>query len=250
MSPLFVPLSKPVMAAGTHPRPARGWTIDRAEELLNSLTAIVSARVVAQPDGEIQEIHVLTTDEVSPKQTVRNVESALLAYLDLSVDHRKISVAQTKDTPPGQEARNLLEALPARAKEERILFLEHHAETERPHRVRFRVAVEWKGERFEGEASGTELPRTRLEVIANATLQAVETAVSAEGEGGFFTLALDGVKVVDAFDRQHVLVGVHAMTRRDVKRLAGSAGVTDSPDRAVILATLQATDRWVRGRTR
>src|SRR5688572_4042393 len=83
------------------------WTIEDAERLLLSLPGVVSARVVARPGGEVEEIHLLTTMEVKPKQTVRNVESALLASLDLHVDHRKISVAQTQDkklvAPPEPE---------------------------------------------------------------------------------------------------------------------------------------------------
>ena len=75
------------------------WTIQEAERLLLSLKSVVSARVVTRPGGEVEEIHLLTTDEVRAKQTVRNVESALLAHLDLEVDHRKISVAQTKGRP-------------------------------------------------------------------------------------------------------------------------------------------------------
>jgi hypothetical protein len=61
------------------------------------------------------------------------------------------------------------------------------------------------------------------------------------------SLALDGVKVVDAFDRKFVLVSVHAIAGRDSSRLAGTNLADESTDRAAILATLQATDRWVRG---
>src|SRR5205814_608880 len=38
-----------------------------------------------------------TTDEVQPKSTVRNVESALLAHLGMRVSHKKISVATTSE---------------------------------------------------------------------------------------------------------------------------------------------------------
>jgi len=61
------------------------------------------------------------------------------------------------------------------------------------------------------------------------------------------TLSLDGVKAVDAFDRRFVLVAVHAIAGRNVTRLAGTTVSDESTDRAAILATLQATDRWVRG---
>jgi len=224
-----------------------GWTVERAEELLRSLTGVLSARVVVGDDGEVEEIHLLTTDQVGPKQTVRNVESALAAHLDLAVDHRRISVAQTKEAAPKQNG----SAPAAGGREGRILFLGHQAEAQ-THRVRYQVDVEWEGQRFTGDASGADLPRSRLETVAHATLRGVEAAVAAGRGEVQITLALelDGVKVVDAFERQYALVVVHAIGGREVRQLAGSAVVEGASDRAVILATLQATDRWVRGRLR
>lgn len=272
MAALFVPLDGPLM------RPERRSSgepeaqgIQRAERLLQSLTGIVSARMVASPGGEIQEIHILTTEEVAPKQTVRNVESALLAELGIEVDHRKISVAQTKEPRPAAKAGppppaagpsppaaaagafsddpRILQALPQQVAEERILFVGHQVETQRSHQVRMRVVLEWRGAHFEGEAMGAEVPRARPETIARATLRAVESVLRAGTDGNEkFSLALDGVRTIDAFDRQYVLVSVHGITGRDVTALSGAGGVDDAPDRSVILATLQATDRWVRGR--
>jgi len=232
---------------------AGGWTIERAEQLLQSLKGVVSARVVARPGGEIDEIHLLTTDEVNAKQTVRNVESALLAHLDLEVDHRKISVAQTKERPREPEASQVPVMLHPEPwpSERRMLFQGHQTETERSRRVRHRVEIEWLDARYAGEATAADLPRARLEAVGKATLSAVEAALAGEMEEGAtpsFTLALDGVKVVDAFDRTFALVSVHAISGRKVTALAGATVVEDSPDRAAILATLQATDRWIRGR--
>lgn len=229
-----------------------GWTIQQAEQLLATLKGVVSARIVARPGGEVEEIHLLTTEEVNAKQTVRNVESALLAHLDLSVDHRKISVAQTQERPAPVEAPPAaVQIVPEAAGERRLLFQAHHVETERSHQVRHKVEIEWKGERFVGEASAADLPRAKLEAVGQATLAAVETALASESDdphGRPITLALDGVKVVDAFDRRFVMVAVHAIAGREVTALAGATVVEESADRATILATLQATDRWVRGR--
>jgi hypothetical protein len=85
--------------------------------------------------------------------------------------------------------------------------------------------------------------------VASATLRAVEHALQDKlhQDRRTVTLSLDGVKVVDAFDRKFVLVAVHAISGRDVARLSGTAVTDESTDRAAILATLQATDRWVRG---
>ena len=57
---------------------------------------------------------------------------------------------------------------------------------------------------------------------------------------------MDGVKIVEAFDGKFVLVAVHAISGRDIVRLAGTTVTDESPDRAAILAMLQATDRWIR----
>lgn len=298
MSPLFIPRSEvsarepgPDTGSGgtdgaeaARPEPARrsgpsrpsgpgpyegGWTIDRAEELLVSLTGVLSARVVADKEGEVEEIHVLTTTEVTPKQTVRNVESALLAHLDLEVDHRKISVAQTHPGPnlrpvraapsattteapaPEATAAAVPEARPRTSvRDQRIVLIGHEVDAVGPRELRIRVQVQWAGgDHFEGTAMGADLPKTRLDMVARATLRAMESCVKAEEAcDGAFTLALDGVRELDAFERRYVLVSVHAITGREVTALAGSAGVSDSPERAVILATLQASDRWVRGR--
>lgn len=230
------------------------WTIQEAERLLMSLIGVVSARIVARPGGEVDEVHLLTTSDVKPKAAVRNAESALLAHLDLRVDHRKISVAQTQQGGPTELPEPALPVqivpdIEPTAKESRLLFYSHKVETARSNHVRHRVEVEWLGERFVGEASAADLPRPKLEAVAGATLDAVQKALGdrlSEGQRAV-TLSLDGVKIIEAFDRHFVLVSVHAMSGRDVARLAGTTVTDESTDRAAILATLQATDRWVRG---
>ncbi len=201
------------------------WTIQEAERLLQSLQGVVSVRIVARPGGVVEEIHLLTTTDVKPKQTVRNVESALLAHFDLAVDHRKISVAQTQEpTAELPEPELPIQIVPEpRAHEGRVLFYGHSMESERE--------------------------RLKLEAVATATIRAIEQAISKNMEEGRHqpSLSVDGVKVVDAFDRRFVLVAIHAISGRDHVRLAGTNIADESSDRAAILATLQATDRWVRG---
>ena len=86
--------------------------IERAEELLQTLPGVLNVRIVSGPTGEVSEVHILTTTEVSPKQTVRNVESALLAHLGMRVSHKKISVA-TSEGPAAEAFRAARMATPA-----------------------------------------------------------------------------------------------------------------------------------------
>jgi hypothetical protein len=234
------------------------WSVRDAEDLIRTLSGVVSARIVTGAQGGIEEIHVLTTDEVPAKQTVRNVESALLAHLDLPVDHRKISVAQTSHGPAPQSAPEgtislVMDPAPE-LPETRVVYHSHRTESEGNNQVRITVLLEWAGEVHEGSSLGADLPKPRLEAAAQATLRAMESVAEANaGELGRrvrtpVSLGLDGVKVVDAFDRRFCLVGVHALTGRDILSLAGASVANDRLDASVIMATLQATDRWVRGR--
>jgi hypothetical protein len=91
----------------------------RVENLITSLTGVLSARVVVTPLGEVSEVHVLTRAGMAPKQVVRNIESALMAQLGFKIDHRKISVAQTADVRPIEA---LQERRSASGREARVMF--------------------------------------------------------------------------------------------------------------------------------
>ena len=55
-----------------------------------------SARIVTNDTGGILEIHVVADTARSAKMVARDVESILVAKIGLSIDHRKISVAQVE----------------------------------------------------------------------------------------------------------------------------------------------------------
>src|SRR5207245_11356576 len=129
------------------------WGIKRAENLIASLTGVLSARVVVTPLGEVSEIHVLTMSDVQPKQVVRNIESALMAQLGLKIDHRKISVAQTADVRPIEQLQE--EAVRSRANKRVVVFqgLEVRR-SERPQRVVVRVRLSFAGRDAAAEDPG------------------------------------------------------------------------------------------------
>jgi len=222
--------------------------IQRAEELLVSLPGVVSARIVAGASGEVDEIHLLTTNEVQPKATVRNVESALLAHLGMRVSHKKISVATTNE--PGMrrsdEFRSVATATPASVPvvpvdpKRRLYFEDVEVRRSRTRGVACRVTLKKGDEVFVGEAEGMENERQRIELASRAALSAISAS-----EGEVRNLALEGCRQIDAFDRQFVFVGVTARMGRESALLTGSAEVKDSPEQSAVLAILDATNRWV-----
>jgi len=212
------------------------WPLRRAEELIASLAGVLSARIVAGRGGEIEEIHVLTAGGTQAKQVVRNVESALMAQLGLKVDHRKISVAQTADAKPLQILER--EAVVEAASRRKLVFGELRIETPRPRRVFIRVMLLADGVELEGLEEGIDEPRSRVQLAARAAVRALERELEDAG------MVLEGVRLVEAFDRKIVLAAVHGVGGRSSQLLVGTAEVKDSPEQAAVLAVLDATNRW------
>jgi hypothetical protein len=241
--------------------------IKRAEELLATLPGVIAARIIASDNGAVDEIHVLTTSEVTPKQTVRNIESALIAHLGMRVDHRKISVATTLEAQPSREvkeaarekerereAKVVAEAAAAAAAAQtallpvklerangRLLYFEDvEVRRSRAKGIACRVTLKKGDETFVGEAEGMENERSRIELAARAALQAL-----AQAEPSDRALALDGVRLIEAFDREFVFVGVTARFARTSALLTGSCEIRESAETASVLAVLDATNRWI-----
>ena len=238
--------------------------IKRAEELILTLPGVISAKIIPGDSGAIDQIHVLTTSELTPKQMVRNIESALIAHLGMRVDHRKISVATTVEPRKGErkEADELAverpaeRAAPERAVEKPLTLSVASAEPVNRRRIFYfedvevrrsrakglacRVTLTKGGKSFMGEAEGMENERSRVELAARATLKAIT-----EGDVGARPLEVLGAKLIEAFDREFVFVGVAAQQPRETSILTGSCEVKESPETASVLAVLDATNRWL-----
>jgi hypothetical protein len=233
--------------------------IKRAEELILTLPGVISARIIAGDSGAIDQIHVLTTSELTPKQMVRNIESALIAHLAMRIDHRKISVATTSETKPklmdpevkastpvatpSQEQQSVAPTQPAPRTgpfARRLYFEDVEVRGSRSKGLSCRVTLRKGSASYIGEALGIEGDRSRVELAARATLLAIADADNREGQ-----LGVAGVKVFDAFDRTFVFVAVSVRSGRDNKVLTGSVEMRESAESAGVLAVLDATNRWI-----
>ena len=281
--------------------------IRRAEELIATLQGVLSVRIVPSESGAIEEIHVLTTDLVLPKQTVRNIESALMAQLGLRVNHRKISIATTLDTPratvseppesrtgshtaPASPAASPFVAPPApvpqpapaaaapapastspsaapapsgapsplgtpvgrravpvdvpNAGRRALIFEDVEVRRSRTRGVTCKVTLGRGGESYIGESEGQDSERSRIDLAARAALLAIVEAMRGTG-GAERSLALEGSKLIDAFEREFIFVSVTARIGRDSVVLTGSCEVRESAETSAVLAVLDATNRWM-----
>ena len=180
--------------------------IKRAEELILTLPGVVSAKIIESESGAVEQIHVLTTAELTPKQVVRNIESALMAHLAMRVDHRKISVAITSEPKPKpQPARPTPHSqfvapqfTPAEGVRKytgrRLYFEDVEVRGSRSKGVSCRVTLRKGEESFIGEAHGIEGDRSRLDLAARATVFAIGSAegqivaLRAKADASFYAL--------------------------------------------------------------
>jgi hypothetical protein len=182
---------------------------------------------------------------------VRNIESALMAHLAMRIDHRKISVAITSEPKPKPQAARPTphsqftvgltpEGGMKRYTARRLYFEDVEVRGSRSKGVSCRVTLRKGEESFIGEAHGIEGDRSRLDLAARAAVFAIGSAEGREGQ-----LAVEGVKVMESFEREYVFVGVTVRSGRESQLLVGNCEIKGSGETAAVLAVLSATNRWV-----
>ena len=208
--------------------PADAW-----QELLCRLDGISAARVVFSDDNIPKEIHILATDEKSPKALTRDIQSALAAAFDATVDHRIISIAQFQK--PVEEV--------------------ERPEFEKDPRLRF-VGIETKvfdgcgeitvfltrGEEHRiGKASFSgKHSFSRCRGVALATLDAVSKYLNRNEQGCWFELL--SVETAEMGGKQ---VAFAVLCDEEEQQLLGTSVVTEGNDDAIVRAVLDALNRRI-----
>ncbi len=207
----------------------RGAVVD-IEGTLSRLRGIVSARVVTDERGEIVEIHVLADQGRHPKQISRDIESALFSEFGIRVDHRKISIAQTRDMEESQT-------------ETRLKFLGIDYSIDRAS-ARARVSVGRGDETYIGAATTAGGNVNQEQLVARATLEAVmEYLRNTSLRNGEVAMELRDFSRSETNGRAFFAVTVRVHGERGDLDLIGSAIVRDDPWRAAACATLDAINR-------
>ena len=209
----------------------------KAETVIRKLRD-VSAVSVLVDDGLVSEIHLTTESNRTPKQLVRDIESALEAELGLRVDHRCISIAQKKESAEEDE---LPELSPA-----------DFCEPAKPQRVRFgnvsvsysellgNVKVELALDALEaaGFAEGSCDHHDMNRLIATATLQCVRQLIAED-----CCFSLSDVEVMRLGPDDVVVATVKFLWGRTDRTLVGSTVVTQNLHQSIVYAVLDAVNR-------
>jgi hypothetical protein len=247
------------------PAHGRDWVAD-AEAILKQMRDIEHAAIATEGD-EIREVHVVARTTRRPKQIVRDVESALSAFLRRSIDHRVISVvlvegppararspelmAPPPPPPPAPEpppreraagARESATANPSRAlsppgPDERVRFVSANLIVSGL-RTQAQVELSWQGVTRLGSATGVSLRANAERLTAQAALQALQPFLGEQR-----ALALDDVAILRAGRQDVVVVTVKLLEQRRERSLTGSCTLEQDVPQSVVYATLSALNR-------
>ena len=108
----------------------------------------------------------------------------------------------------------------------------------RPHRVTVQVSLSMDGQVEHAEEEAMDTSRSRVEAAARAAVSSVDRLL------GDHSLALEGARIVEAFDREFVFMVVQGLSGRETLLLTGTAEIKESAERAAVFAVLDATNRW------
>jgi hypothetical protein len=174
---------------------------------------------------------VLADSARHPKQMSRDIESALFSEFGIRVDHRKISIAQTRgrEETPRQEVR--------------LKFLGIDYSIDRTS-ARARVSVGRGDETYIGVASALAGDVDQEELLARATIEAVQEFLRAARIGdGEVGMELRDFSRAEISGRPFFAVTIRMHDERGELDVIGSAIVRDDPWRAAVCATLDAVNR-------
>lgn len=216
------------------------------EQLLSGLAGVISARIVANASGRLDEIHILASDRLHPKQIVRNVESALSAGFGISVDRRMISVAQTNapESIIGAGTLPIRPTSPQMVPDEepgdlRFIYVGFDVRNATNRETLCHVTVRREREHYIGTGTGASTPQGRALAAAKGLIASIATARDRND------IALEDVAIVEAHGKTFVIVAAHVLMRRETIALTGVSIMVRSPEEAAILAALQAINRWL-----
>jgi hypothetical protein len=197
------------------------------ERLIGKIKGVVSAKIITGRDDTIQEIHILAGQNRSPKQIVRDIESLFMAHYGLSIDHKKISIAQL-------DAETNREVSPSR------LVLQGLSASMNRLRADVKVSLRYGEDEFEGFFSGPRSQGSHLRIVAQATLAAVQQCVKTD-----CVLAIEDISHVRLADRDAVTVAVSMITTEGEDILLGAAWDRGDERDAVAKALLSALNRRI-----
>jgi len=197
------------------------------EQFLLKIQSVIGSKVVADNEGNIEEIHIVSDLRRSPKQILRDVEAILISEFDQTVDYKKISIAQVKNDT-------------VKTEQDPRIKLKSIAYGNCGTSVDVTVTLEKFAEPYASTTSGIKTMSNTKRLAGTATLQAVENYLGMHEVFVFEDskeLTLAGVKII--------IVNITSIYHNREENYIGTAVVMTDINEAVTRATLDAINRHI-----
>lgn len=196
------------------------------EEIVNSLPDIISSKVVLDENDTILEIHVLSSNNRNPKQISRDIQSALAAKFGLSIDHKKISIAQIDfNQDANSDFRLVIDSI-------NYSTIGNIAE--------IKVVLRKGDETYEGVSRGANSTMNTYRLLASATLDCIHNLLNISN-----TFVVEDIEKINLAKRDVMTIAISFITSFQEELLVGSAIVRKNEKESIVKATLDAINRRI-----
>jgi hypothetical protein len=217
-------------------------TKDLAEEVLRELPSVLGAFVREDVNGHPREVHLLIAPGPNVKLLAQDVRELLEERLAMPIDQRVISIAQLAEDIADFGDATVEDLTEPVLPEDRTRFIGVESEV-RAQRVHVRCRLQHGAEFYDGEASELDIGAGRARAAVAATLKA-----SSQVARDQVRLEIDAVSIIQAFERDYVLVSVMTGAPRfgrGVLYLTGAQPIEHDVESAAALGTLKAVNRML-----
>ncbi|MCL5046935.1 MAG: hypothetical protein M1598_09195 [Actinobacteria bacterium] len=198
----------------------------RLPSVVKLIKGIVAIGLVPGEDGQPAEVRVLASGARNPRHLVRDVVSALTAETGIEIAPEQVRLFLMEDEP-AEEGPNRIRLVGARVDQSGV-------------RAEAKVRLGIEGDVLDGVAIGGNTERTRLRLVAEATVAAL-TNFFRSGS----LMAVEDVTVAPVGSQKLALTSV-AMAGRKGQIFSGASAIRGDEAQAVARATLDALNRQIR----
>lgn len=194
------------------------------QSVICKLPGIINCSIICNEDNSIGEIHILAALGRNVKQLVRDIQSAISAKFNITVDYKKISIAQINEME-FNDARVRIESIAVKSIDNMIEAT---------------VAVSYDDKLFEGKSRKVKSKSNKVKAVAEATLLAIESYLGVNG-----ILYLEDLARYKISDKE-VYVSLVGLSQDNVEEsLTGSCIVSLDENESAVKAVLAAVNRKI-----
>lgn len=191
------------------------------EELLCKIDGIKNVKIIGE--DQITELHVLASRTRSPKQIVRDIESAIFAVFDFKIDRKVISIAQIQTKNP---------------KEVRPIKLDTIAITSSDTFIQSDITLIQEDVEYTSTSRAIRTTENSKRVVALSTLSAIEQIL-----GQAIALDLHDIIITESRGIRLVTVLIVSFINNKEEVHVGTEIIKDDLNTAIINATLDAAEK-------